>query len=221
MLYGTLSNVLCKSRFFHISWEVSFLIWEDAGKCFVLQHMKCFILFLVQWDNEQSPISKEPGWCLLPSLPEAAWSLLDAPQPLHNTIGSKKFIQMFLRDAIPRSGFHGLLCLLCPLPYLYFSRSQTDAHAPVLPPSPCTCPESPLRNILPAGLCKTGAMQQRPRACCVKGRGVFIWGKTRLGLLTKLVKSGTWHFALLQRLPKYKVCWALWNENIVQWLTWW
>lgn len=159
--------------------------------------MKRFILFLVQWDNRQSPTSEEPERCLLPSLPEVAWSVLDAPQPLHNAMGSKRLLQMLPMDVAPHSGFHLLL-------HLDFPRSQT--HIPVLPPSPHTGPESPLRSILPAGHCETGVRQWRPGACRVKWRGVFIWGKTRLGLLTKLVKSETWYFVLLQGLLNYKVC---------------
>lgn len=126
-------------------------------------------------------------------------------------MGLKSFLQMFPMDAAPDIGFH-------PLAHLDFSRWQT--HTPVLPPSPRNGPKSPLRSILPAGRCETGTMQQRPRAWRVKRRGVFIWGKTRLGLLTKLVKSETWHLVLLQGLLKYKVCWALWNENVVQRLIW-
>lgn len=103
---------------------------------------------------------------------------------------------------------------------IWISLDHRQTHTPVLPPSSRTGPKTPLCSILPAGHCETGATQQRPRACCVRWRGVFIWGKTRLGLLTKLVKSETWHFVLLQGLLKYKVCWALWNENLVQWLIW-
>lgn len=200
-----------------MSGEVLVVIWGGAGRCSVLRQMKGFILFLVQWDGEQSRTPKEPERHLLPSLPEVVWSVFDCPQPLHNAMGLKRLLWMFPMVAISCRGFHGPLCLLYPLPYLDFYRTQT--HTLVLLPPPYAGPESLLCSVLPAGHCETGATQQRPGACRVKWRGVFIWGKTRLGLLTKLVKSETCHF-VRQALLKHKVYWALRNKNVVQWLIW-
>lgn len=104
--------------------------------------------------------------------------------------------------------------------HIWISLDHRQTHTPVLSPCLCTGPESPLQSILPVRHCESGVTQQNPRACCVKWRDIFIWGKTRFSLLTKLVKSETWHFALLQGFLKYEVCWALWNENVVQWLIW-
>lgn len=166
--------------------------------------MKWFILFQMQWHNEQSS-TKESESCLFPSLPEVAQSVHDASEPLHNAMCSKRLLQTFPMDTVPCSGFHKPLlfsahCLI----RIFLDHRQT--HPPVLSPSFCTGPESPLQSILPAGHCETGAMQQKPGVYCVKWRDIFIWGKTRFSLLTKLVKSETWHFGLLQRLLKYKVC---------------